>query len=309
MKIKYIKKLIHHNKASELYAVTEILSEENTITNNIYIPIHYRRTGVYIDENSDQAIEDYLQKLSEEITRNYPFTNWMKSIVEQYIDKHPKSTETLSLLQRLQPLQKICIIHNYKNSNWARRCQALKEYGLTIATYTHENCDQCKTKTTQIMLLPIDIPLCTVGNGYEIISPQLQKRIKQALKSVDQYELSVRSSGLLPDHKFPEIRWGSDTKTLNINTMTNEEITTKFQLINNQRNQQKREQCRICYQTNKRGKMFGINYYYLGNENWDHSIPKTGRIAENGCIGCPWYDIKAWRDSLNEFIAQYINKK
>ena len=80
--------------------------------------------------------------------------------------------------------------------------------------------------------------------------------------------------------------------------MTDEEIQQKFQLLTNQRNQQKREIFRRCYQTGKRGVIFGIPFYYEGNENWDESIPKTGKDAEKGCVGCPWYDIKKWREEL-----------
>ena len=80
--------------------------------------------------------------------------------------------------------------------------------------------------------------------------------------------------------------------------MTDEEIRQKFQLLTNQRNQQKREVCRTCFQTGKRGSLFGIPYYYEGTENWDTSIPQKGKEAEKGCIGCPWYDIQEWRRHL-----------
>ena len=33
-------------------------------------------------------------------------------------------------------------------------------------------------------------------------------------------------------------------------------------------------------------------------ENWDSSIPKNGKSAEKGCIGCAWYDIERWRQEL-----------
>ena len=69
-----------------------------------------------------------------------------------------------------------------------------------------------------------------------------------------------------------------------------------------QRNQQKREVCRKCFQTNKRGLIYGINYFYKGTIEWDEKIPKIGKKAEEGCVGCGWYDIKKWRDSLNTKI-------
>ena len=80
--------------------------------------------------------------------------------------------------------------------------------------------------------------------------------------------------------------------------MSDEEIKEKFQLLTNQRNQQKREICRNCFQTGKRGVIYGIPYYYKGNENWDERIPKIGKQAEKGCIGCPWYDIQKWKEHL-----------
>ena len=82
--------------------------------------------------------------------------------------------------------------------------------------------------------------------------------------------------------------------------MSIDEIRDKFQLLSNQRNQQKREICRKCFQTGKRGIIFGIPYFYEGDENWPEDIPIKGKKAEKGCIGCPWYDIKRWRENLKK---------
>lgn len=46
--------------------------------------------------------------------------------------------------------------------------------------------------------------------------------------------------------------------------------------------------------------IFGIKYFYAGDENWNKHIPKIGKEAEKGCIGCAWYDIATWRKSLNQ---------
>ena len=82
--------------------------------------------------------------------------------------------------------------------------------------------------------------------------------------------------------------------------MTDDEIIQKFQLLDNHRNQHKREICRRCFQEGIRGTIYGIHYFYEGGENWDPSIPKVGKAAEKGCIGCPWYDIELWRKMLNK---------
>ena len=68
--------------------------------------------------------------------------------------------------------------------------------------------------------------------------------------------------------------------------------------MTNQRNQQKREVCRTCFQTGKRGYPFGIKYYYFGSEDWDPNIPQKGKRAERGCEGCGWYDMAKWRQCL-----------
>ena len=82
--------------------------------------------------------------------------------------------------------------------------------------------------------------------------------------------------------------------------MTDDEIRHKFQLLTNQRNQQKREVCRNCFQTGKRGVAFGIKYFFEGTEDWDPCIPTKGKDAERGCIGCPWYDFEEWRKHLTQ---------
>ena len=80
--------------------------------------------------------------------------------------------------------------------------------------------------------------------------------------------------------------------------MKDDEINSDFQLLTNQRNQQKREVCRKCFQTGERGIIYGIPFFYSGSANWDTSIPVTGKKAEQGCIGCAWYDINRWRTEL-----------
>ena len=68
--------------------------------------------------------------------------------------------------------------------------------------------------------------------------------------------------------------------------------------IANQRNQQKREVCRNCLQTGKRGYPFGIKYFYEGSEDWDKTIVPKGKNAEKGCYGCGWYDVGEWRKQV-----------
>ncbi|WP_345991940.1 hypothetical protein AAEU33_08125 [Chryseobacterium sp. Chry.R1] len=181
------------------------------------------------------------------------------------------------------------------NDNPQRRIQDIKEKGYTIASKRNG-------RKAERLLLPIPRG---ISMGYEVFSKKFRDKALKTLKSTNIYELSsANKHGLLPDHKFPEIRWDEETRKENPDEMPEDEIMQKFQLLDNQRNQQKREVCRQCFQSNKRGTLFGIKYFYKGSEDWDPKIPKIGKEAEKGCVGCGWYDIQKWRESLNSFILE-----
>ena len=176
-------------------------------------------------------------------------------------------------------------------SNPARRLQDLKEAGFTIGTRKRAG-----SRDLEFMLVPK--PRGAEG-GYEYWSGALRTRIVKLLANHDAYEGKAGNpKHLLPDHKFPEIRWHTDTGRETLEDLTDAQIIHDFQLVTNQRNQQKREVCRRCFDTNMRGYPFGIKYFYSGDEAWPAAVAKAGKAAEQGCIGCGWYDLKAWRASL-----------
>lgn len=291
-----------HSKASESYLNVEF-KYDNKIWKG-WVPIEYRRTGIFLKEEEDIII--YLNKVYEELNPiNYE--NWLKDQDEFWKTKK-NAKVTKSFFDVLAKGNWTCVKCQLPaNPNWARRIQDLKEFGYTIATDTHKYCENCKSYNTHLIMLPIK-RLNIEGNGYEIWSEQLRKRIVKVLGEIDVYE-NTKNPHCLPDHKFSEIRWDKDTKSENLDTMTDEEIKAKFQLLTNQRNQQKREVCRNCYQTGRRGTIFGIPFYYEGNDKWDNSIPKTGKKAEKGCYGCPWYDIELWRKKLIKIIENEKKKE
>ena len=183
------------------------------------------------------------------------------------------------------------------NPNPARRIQDIKDAGYTVASVPRPNGQLGNNR----ILLPL--PLVT-EIGYETFTPQFKARVIRLLKEINAFEAKRTSKkALIPDHKFSEIRWDNATKAENSMDMTDEEIIRKFQLLDNQRNQQKREICRRCFQEGKRGSIYGINFYYKGTSKWDSNIPTIGKEAEAGCEGCPWYDIELWRKKLNDLIS------
>lgn len=292
--IRYDAKRIINTKAVEEYVHVKFSYPEVQKEWDGWVPVMYRRTGVHILANEQKKLEEYLNTVYMQIHPSL-YSEWLKQQEEWW--NTTRSTETRKIFDLLKDGRWHCRNCEITNPNFARRIQDLKEMGYTIATHINYHCPVCQNhRSTRLLLLPI-AKVRLAGNGYETWSKALRKRIINVLGSIDVYENRFNEH-CLPDHKFSEIRWGNDTKGENPENMSDDEIRAKFQLLTNQRNQQKREMCRKCFITGKRGVIFGISYYYAGNEYWDKSIPPTGKAAERGCIGCPWYDIEAWRNHL-----------
>jgi hypothetical protein len=61
--------------------------------------------------------------------------------------------------------------------------------------------------------------------------------------------------------------------------------------------------------TNNCNPSSGIKYYYQGGEEWDKTIPTIGKEAEQGCVGCGWYDFEAWRNALNQKLIEFVQNQ
>lgn len=286
-------KPIVNSKASETYVSVIFKYEEKTWEG--YVPIEYRRTGTSIDFDDKESLFAHLNFVYDAMNPE-GLSAWNEQ-QEEFWKTKPRAGTTKAFFDKLAEGGWQCGACDMpRNPNPQRRIQDLKEFGYTIATDLSRYCQKCQRNTSQRILLPI--PRGNLdGNGYETWTPELRKRIISVLGGIDVYE-NTFSPHCLPDHKFSEIRWDDETKEENSDDMTDDEIKQKFQLLTNQRNQQKREVCRTCFQTGKRGTIYGIPYYYEGGRDWDSSIPVKGKDAEKGCIGCPWYDIEEWRKHL-----------
>ncbi len=286
----------HHHKASESYV--DVIFNYSGIRLSWSIPIEYRRTGTHLADATQEELDDYLVQVYQQC-RPSTWSGWRTAqsafwatknradVTKEFFDALSKDFAWCSVSSELPP-----------NPNWARRTQELKEFGYSIATDTNRLDKKTGRKCTHLLLLPL--PRGGIS-GYETWSPQLRDRIIATLRCHDAFEGKVgRKEGLLPDHKFPEIRWDENTRRESLETLTEEDIRRDFQLLNNQRNQQKREVCRNCFQTGFRGTPFGIRFFYAGDERWPENVPKVGKQAEIGCVGCGWYDLEKWREELNK---------
>ena len=286
-----------NTKASESYVVVKFEYENGEW--NGWIPVEYRRTGVQIDEDDIEGLYNHLNDMYEKLNpKNYD--KWVQKEREKW--SRSRSVETKEIFKLLSDGKWHCRNCDIDNPNFARRIQDLKEMGYTIATHINYHCPVCgNNRSTRLMLLPVD-RVEIAGNGYETWSPALRTRILKLFNYVDAFEGCVNRN-CLPDHKFSEIRWDSQTKAENPDIMTDDEIRAKFQLLTNQRNQQKREICRKCFQTGQRGTIYGFDYFYEGGPFWETTIPMKGKEAERGCIGCPWYDIERWKKEVRKKLG------
>lgn len=300
-------KLYTNKPACEAYAHTKIIfSDEEQI--ETMIPYVYRRS--HLELQTENEIADYLKKI-----KGY----FAKDKINQWVAEQQKLFQTTSLQKKnIQKQFLNILIENAtkevlqedlpQNSNPQKVIQNLKDNGINgkggyiISVLRGHKDNGYKTR---YWLLPLPQ---TEGIVYEKMSSRFKEKSINLLNKIDAFEGKVTTIGLLPDHKFSEIRWDPNVPEDNNDDLTEEEIKQKFQLLTNQRNQQKREVCRHCYRTGERGSIFGIKFFYEGNDKWDESIPETGKDAEKGCIGCPWYDIQEWRTRLQQLINASTKK-
>lgn len=277
---------VDNNKASETYVKTTFIQDDG-YSWDTYVPFIDRRAGLNIQ--SEEQLASYLKSIKpyfgEETMNNWREREKKRGRIGGSVT--PLFFEVLlsfkEEFERFPP-----------NPNPARRIQDIKDAGYTLASVPRPN----GLKGYNRILLPLPLH---AEMGYETFTPQFKARVIRLLRERNAFEArETAKKALIPDHKFSEVRWDDETKAENSMDMSDEEIIQKFQLLDNQRNQQKREICRRCFQEGIRGTIYGIKYFYEGGEYWDSNIPTTGKAAEKGCIGCPWYDIELWRRKINE---------
>ena len=285
-----VSKIIENNKASEIYVKTKFV-QDNGFEWDTYVPYVDRRAGLNIETEQDLA--EYLKSLkpyfAKDAMRKWRQTEKKRGLIGG--DVTPKFFEIL--LSFKEEFERFPM-----NPNSARRIQDIKDAGYTLASVPRPD----GKKGFNRILLPIPLH---AEMGYETFTPQFKARVIRLLNERNAFEArATAKKALIPDHKVSEVRWDDETKGENPMDMTDDEIIQKFQLLDNQRNQQKREICRKCFQEGVRGTIYGIDYFYKGTKLWDKNIPTKGKAAEKGCEGCPWYDIEEWRNRLNEALKQ-----
>jgi len=182
------------------------------------------------------------------------------------------------------------------NDQPAARIRDIKKRGYIVATKS-KYCPTCDKRTYQDILVMIDVELEARPEYRKPISAATKKKILQTLNYKDIVFCATRTeTELIVDHKFPSQRWDKPESD-NSPDMSEAEIRSKFQLLTNQTNMLKSRFCDRCVKNSKRGIFMGIGWYNEGDENWQHQFSN-----EDGCKGCPWYDVETWRNALTSRI-------
>jgi len=277
-----------HGKATEDYAVVSVCC--NGVWNEWYIPYVYRWHNICINTAIEIAERIKACKPLLTVANIEAYKINTRRLIKLLLGARADVTTPI-----FKKLLKNCgewvCNREFRNPNPQRRILDLKQKGFTLAT-------KIENKKTYHMLLPFDI---VKAPTYETIPANVRKLIFAALGNKDAYYDKPVDRSALPDHKFPEIRWNASTPKAN-DCLNEDDMREKFQLLSESINQAKREVCRGCFQTGKRGKFYGIEFFYKGDEAWPQDVPTTGKEAEAGCVGCFWYDMAAWRKALNKLI-------
>ena len=272
------------------------------------IPILEKYQGINFTESSKEDVEEWIEQCYEDMAPTNAAA-WCRN-EERYWEEHETADKAKPLFDVLNHEDRYhhtywgcrqCTDVSLVNSQSASRIRALKkDHGYHIAT-KDVFCPTCGKITTHDMLLRIPKRRGESQIRYNM-SSSLKRRIKEHFSFTDacfDERYPEATKALVIDHKFPATRWAAG-ETRNFNTMTDDEIDAKFQLLTNQTNLQKDRYCFRCFNEGIRGDFFGIKWYSQGNEHWEGA----NNSDENGCVGCPWYDLKEWKERFNEYLSQ-----
>jgi len=220
-----------------------------------------------------------------------------------------KSSKQYQVAQVLSDTQWHCRGHEYSDINSTQLAGGGGIQGLERGTKSREGLVlEAKTEECSVCNEKMRLDRWT-GEYKKAITPsgissELVKRILAYYDHTDVIEKRERPQHeLVVDHRFPMLRWG-DVEDSNDPAMSEDEIKNKFQLLKfdggGNHNLLKSRDCERCLNEGRRGTPFGINFFYTGDENWPKEVPPKGKNAEQGCVGCGWYNFAEWRTDLNK---------
>lgn len=265
------------------------------------VPIKAKYQGIDIPLNKEDVF-DWVSKCYSELSPGKN-TLWQDEQRRYWGEKEAYDTQAVfDALNGAETLTKWqcrkCGPVPQANPQAGARIKSLRQYGYYIATMKRV-CPTCGGM--QFFDLLVRLPRHAADNEKRFtISKKLQRRIKTVLPLKDVcFDSPHPATELIIDHKFPSSRWVNG-ETINEDSMNDNDIKKKFQLLTNQTNLQKERYCKRCVIEGKRGEFFGIQWYYEGDEKW----LGNSKADENGCVGCCWYDLEVWKEKFNKYLSE-----
>lgn len=286
---------VRNNRASETYVKVKFYDE-----NAYWIPLSGHRFDFDFSSKNTEELLEYLESISEYFVPSRA-AQWYSQLTKQY--RNALSKRQLAFLKEMASVNGVCrhCSKEYKKSpNPQATVRELKDKGFYICTIS-KYCEKAKCAKTYDYLTPI--PPHALSTRTESIPEETKNQVKRIFACKNSYTGSTDHS-ILPDHKFPEIRWGENPEITKNSGLSDEEARRKFQPLSNRFNLLKKEACKKCFSEGKRQFPYGIKFYYEGGEMWDAQYPKQGPQAEAGCIGCGWYDLLKWKEALNKELEK-----
>ncbi len=285
------------SKTHDRYVEVEIKLGKRSIVTAIPKTIEYQ--GLKL---SDEVFEATLNEKCNEII-NLDIDKWKKNS-DTYWSNRIKG-QTYKVLQALYSGVwecRVCGPTKNASNHSAARIRDLKKCGYILAS-KNKKCKFCRKSTMHDVLVMLERNANRFVHDNKLraaMSEKLKNKIKITLHNIEVcFNNEAPNNELLIDHKFPSQRW-LNLETANSETMNDDEIRRKFQLLSNRSNMQKSRQCDRCVTDGNRGDFFGIRWYFEGSEKWE----KARKDDEKGCIGCPWHDLAEWKKRLMDKLIK-----
>jgi hypothetical protein len=299
---------------NSLITVGEIFTAEKTNDKFVVVKFKYPGkvwNGVIPIRLVKQGLDIKEDDLEQFIVQNYPILDpskkiaWIEESEKYWYDNNKQKGQTYDVLKALYSGEwecRVCGPVPKVNPQPAARLSSLKKMGYVIAS-KRLVCSNCKKNGMHDLLVMMPMIEPTFLNGNELRAPMsdnLKKRIKMILGHKEVcFNVKRTGNELLIDHKFPSQRWVSP-ESPNPDNMPEATIKRKFQLLSNQTNMWKSRYCDRCVKEGMRGDFMGIKWFYEGGECWQGKNIDD----ENGCVGCPWYDLEKWKNSFRSQLEK-----
>lgn len=181
-------------------------------------------------------------------------------------------------------VQPAAVFRGLKDAGWQFEEISPQRWGQQIY------CPRCRQKTTHYKLTSLTQRNACSRIG---IKPYQRKRVISLLTEADAFTGASVKSSIEIDHKVPFGRLKESSGDIDIDKLTDEQVSEHFQILTRDHNLLKDRACQTCIKQGVRPPFLGIKYWYEGDSQYRGS-----------CRGCGYFDGVEWRKRLNDKIGK-----